>query len=156
MPHSHSYTVDFVQTCASNWWVFNREFILRPADLCKGLYVCVYMCHLGFRSLKRCGKLFHSFSVVRSICQSVSPARRQEDQQEEDFHQKGRHEPHLQRSHDLLCAVHRPAGDTLDCGPSWSWMRRWWDGTKEFRSRRKIRKIECDNKNRIINQHYQE
>lgn len=56
--------------------------------------------------------LIHSFSSsVRPVRQSVSPARRQEDQQEEDFHQEGRHEPHLQRSHDLLRAVPRPAGE---------------------------------------------
>lgn len=56
------------------------------------------------------------FTVIsRSLCQSVSPARRPKNQQEEDLHQEGRHEPHLQRGHDLLCSVRRPAGDTLEC-----------------------------------------
>lgn len=51
----------------------------------------------------------------RSFRQSLSAARRQEDKQEEDLHQKGRHEPHLQRSHDLLCALQCPAGECPDC-----------------------------------------
>jgi len=53
---------------------------------------------------------FPPSSLFRSVRQSVSPARRTEDQQEEDFHQTGRHESHLQRGHDLLRAVHRRAG----------------------------------------------
>lgn len=40
--------------------------------------------------------LIFSTVVARSICQSVSSARWPEDQQEEDLHQEGRHEPHLQ------------------------------------------------------------
>lgn len=64
-------------------------------------------------SLQTCGfalTLLAALLVVRSVCQSLSAARWPEDQQEEDVHQEGRHQPHLQRGHDLLSAVHRPAG----------------------------------------------
>lgn len=68
--------------------------------------VCVFSLQSGFT-------LILLVVVVRSVCQSLSAARRPEDQQEEDLHQEGRHQPHLQRGHDLLSAVHRPAGRTL-------------------------------------------
>lgn len=60
-------------------WACNGEF-----DVCRGLFVY----NLGFTILKH---FVFLNSVDRSICQSVSPARRQEDQQEEDLHQEGRH-----------------------------------------------------------------
>ena len=41
-------------------------------------------------------KVIQMSLVNRSICESVSSARWQEDQQKEDIHEKGRYKPYLQ------------------------------------------------------------
>lgn len=75
----------------------------------------LWLCFLSLVCLK-CAHFVSFLSLAlppRSLRQGVSPTRRQEDQQEEDVHQKGWHQPHFQRSHDLLCPIQRSAGKNL-------------------------------------------
>lgn len=62
----------------------SHALLMGEFDVCRDLFVY----NLGITVLTH---FVFLNSVDRSICQSVSPARWPEDQQEEDLHQEGRH-----------------------------------------------------------------